>query len=51
MTAEQEMIKRLTVADQQAEGHVSRGRVGSDHVAKWSLIKQLTVADIVADRC
>ena len=44
------MIKRLTGADQPAEGHVSRGRVGSDHVAKWSLIKQLTGADRVADR-
>ena len=45
------MIKRLTGADQPAEGHVSRGGVGSDHAANWSLIKQLTGADIVADRC
>ena len=45
------MIKPLTGADQPAEGHASRGSVGSDHAAKWSLIKQLTFADIVADSC
>ena len=45
------MIKWLTGADQQAEVHGSRGSVGSDHAAKWSLIKQLTGADRVADRC
>ena len=45
------MIKRLTGADQQAEGHRSCRSVGSDHAAKWSLIKQLTGADRVAERC
>ena len=45
------MIKWLKGADQQAEVHGSRGSVGSDHAAKWSLIKQLTGADRVADRC
>ena len=46
------MIKRLTGADQPAEGHGSRGCVGSDHAAKWSLIKQLTgTYEAVGRRC
>ena len=44
------MIKRLTGADQQAEDHWPRGCVGSDHAAKWSLIKQLTGTDEAAGR-
>ena len=44
------MIKRLTGANQPAEGHVSLGGVGSDHAAKWSLIKQLTGTDEAAGR-
>ena len=44
------MIKQLTGADQQTEGHGSRGCVGAFQSAEWELVKSLTGTGEVVDQ-